>query len=395
MLGFAGLLSIGHALFIGVGAYAAAALFVHFGIPPAIGIFAAIAVAVAAGCFIGALGFRFEIRGVYFALLTIAFAEFVRIMIDHWSWLGGTAGLFLPVSNREGIDLLNLRGSPLMFYYIILALNFGALALCRWLLAGRLGFYWQAIRDDQDAAQALGINVFRYKMIAVAISSGMAGIAGVFYAFFYNNLFPEQIFAVEQSVQLTFAPIVGGVGTLFGPILGAFILTPLGRVLATRDRGLEPARHPASVLGHLRRRHRAVPAGRHLAVAGAQSAPDRQAGKGRVMAKPLLVVDGISKSFRGLRAVANVSFSVDEGGIVGLIGPNGAGKTTCFNMIAGVFRAGQRPDPPRRQDLDRAPAGPDLPRRRRAHLPAGQAVQGPHRRGERRRRRAVRLCHGQ
>jgi branched-chain amino acid transport system permease protein len=233
MLGFAGLLSIGHALFIGVGAYAAAALFVHFSIPPALGIFAAVAVAVAAGCFIGALGFRFEIRGVYFALLTIAFAEFVRIMIDHWSWLGGTAGLFLPVSNREGIDLLNLRGSPLMFYYIVLALNFGGLALCRWLLGSRLGYYWQAIRDDQDAAQSLGINVFRYKMIAVAISSGMAGVAGVFYAFFYNNLFPEQIFAIDQSVQLTFAPIVGGVGTLFGPILGAFILTPLGRILST------------------------------------------------------------------------------------------------------------------------------------------------------------------
>ena len=233
MLGFAGLLSIGHAMFIGLGAYAAAALFVHFGIPPALGIFAAIAVAVVSGCIIGALGFRFEIRGVYFALLTIAFAEFVRIMIDHWSWLGGTAGLFLPVSNREGIDLLNLRGSPLMFYYIVLALNFGALALCRWLLGSRLGYYWQAIRDDQDAAQALGINVFRYKMIAVAISSGMAGVAGVFYAFFYNNLFPEQIFAIDQSVQITFAPIVGGVGTLFGPILGAFILTPLGRILST------------------------------------------------------------------------------------------------------------------------------------------------------------------
>jgi len=233
MLGFAGLLSVGHALFIGIGAYTSAALFVHFGLPPALGIFAAVLVAVVAGSIIGALGFRFAIRGVYFALLTIAFAEFVRIMVDHSNWLGGTAGLFLPVSNREGIDLLNLRGSPLMFYYVIVFLNFAALALCRWLLAGRFGYYWQAIRDDQDAAQALGINVFRYKMAAVAISAGMAGIAGVFYAFYYNNLFPEQIFAVAESVQVTFAPIVGGVGTLFGPILGAFILTPLGRVLST------------------------------------------------------------------------------------------------------------------------------------------------------------------
>lgn len=233
MLGFAGLLSIGHALFIGIGSYAAGYLFAKQGIPPILGVFVAVALAVLVGSIVGYLGFRFSISGVYFALLTIAFAEFTRIMIDHAGFLGGTQGLFLPVSaeDRKGVDLINLRGHSDMFYYLIMALALGTLGLCRWLLRSKLGYYWQAIRDDQEAAQALGINVFRYKMYAVMISSAIAGIAGVFYAFYSNSLFPESTFAIERSIEVTLAPIVGGVGTLFGPVFGAFILTPLGEFI--------------------------------------------------------------------------------------------------------------------------------------------------------------------
>lgn len=241
MLGFAGLLSLGHALFVGIGAYCSSYLFVAHGVPPALGVLAGIALAVAAGSAIGYLGFRFSISGVYFALLTIAFAEFTRIMVDHAGFLGGTQGMFLPVSaeSRRGVDLINLRGSPEMYYYLILALCFGAYALCRWLLTDRVGYYWRAVRDDPEAAAALGVNIFRYRMQAVMISSGMAAIGGVFYAFFYNNLFPEQIFGIERSIELTLAPIVGGVGTLFGPILGAFILTPLGELLTALVENLQ------------------------------------------------------------------------------------------------------------------------------------------------------------
>ena len=121
MLGFAGQLSLGHALFVGIGAYTSASLFIHFGIPPWAGVFASIAMSVLAGCLIGYLGFRFSIRGVYFALLTIAFAEFTGIIVDHIGWLGSSSGLFLPVKNLAHDDLPNLRGSPMMFYYVILA----------------------------------------------------------------------------------------------------------------------------------------------------------------------------------------------------------------------------------------------------------------------------------
>jgi branched-chain amino acid transport system permease protein len=232
MMGFAGQLSLGHSLYVGLGAYASAALFVHFGIGPWAGLWLGVALAAGAGAAIGVLGFRFGVRGVYFALLTIAFAEFTRIGFDHIGWLGGSGGLFLPVSRHLSSDLADLRGTPAMFYYIILTLTLAALLLCRWLLASRIGYYWQAIREDQEAAQALGIDVFRYKLAAVVISAAMTAVGGVFHAFYYNSLFPEQIFSVSRSIEIILDAVIGGIGTLFGPIFGAFVLTPLGEFLS-------------------------------------------------------------------------------------------------------------------------------------------------------------------
>ena len=227
MMGFAGQLSLGHSLYVGLGAYAAAGLFFHYGIGPWAGVWVAIAICVAAGVVIGFLAFRFGISGVYFALLTIAFAEFTRIGFDHIQWLGGPGGLFIKVEQREAWDLLDLRGTPRMFYYVMLVLTAGAFALCAWLLRSRAGYYWQAIRENEEAAQALGINTFRWKMLAVVISAAMTAVSGVFFAFYYNNLFPEQIFHISRSIEIILGPIIGGVGTLFGPILGAAVLTIL------------------------------------------------------------------------------------------------------------------------------------------------------------------------
>jgi len=227
MMGFAGQLSLGHALYVGVGAYAAAALFFHYGIGPWAGVWLAIALCALLGAAIGFLAFRFGISGVYFALLTIAFAEFTRIGFDHLDWTGGPGGLFIKVAQRDRVDLLNLRGTPAMFYYVVLALVAGAFALCAWLLNSRAGYYWQAIREDEDAARALGIDTFRWKMVAVVLSAAMTAVAGVFFAFYYNNLFPEQIFNIGRSIEIILGPVIGGVGTLFGPILGAAVLNLL------------------------------------------------------------------------------------------------------------------------------------------------------------------------
>jgi branched-chain amino acid transport system permease protein len=231
MMGFAGQLSLGHALYVGLGGYATAALYVHFGIGPWIGLPAAVAIAVAVGALIGFLAFRFGVGGVYFAILTIAFAEFARIGFDHFRWVGGSSGFFLPVANYTSNDLWNLRGNPTMFYYVMLALTVAAFVLCHVLLKSRVGYYWQAIREDEAAARSLGINTFRYKMIAVVISAGMTAVAGVFFAFYYNNLFPEQVFHISRSIEIILGPIIGGIGTLFGPIIGAFLLTGLSELM--------------------------------------------------------------------------------------------------------------------------------------------------------------------
>lgn len=227
MMGFAGQLSLGHALYLGAGAYTAAGLFFHFGIGPWAGLWLAAALCAVLGAALGALAFRYGVAGVYFTLLTIACAEFARVGLDHFTWLGGSGGLFLKIAERGDIDLANLRGPPAMFYYVILLLAAAAMALSAYLLRSRAGYYWQAIREDEDAAQALGIHAFRWKIFAVTLSAAMTGVAGVFSAFYYGNLFPEEIFGIHRSIEIILGPIIGGIGTIFGPILGAALLTAL------------------------------------------------------------------------------------------------------------------------------------------------------------------------
>lgn len=237
MMGFAGQLSLGHALYVGLGAYVAAALWLYAGIGPWLGVFLAVMVAALFGLAIGWLGWRFGIEGVYFALLTIAFAEFTRIAFDHLDAVGGSGGLFLPVNAAQASEWWNLRGGPLLFYYLALGLAAGAVLLVARLGRSGLGYQWLAVREDPQAASALGINVFRARMTAMLISSSMTAVGGVFYAFYYRSLFPAQVFDIGRSIELILAPVIGGLGTVFGPIVGAFILTPLGEILiAVMDR---------------------------------------------------------------------------------------------------------------------------------------------------------------
>jgi branched-chain amino acid transport system permease protein len=231
LMGFAGQLSLGHAIYAGLGGYTAAVLFKHFGIAPWIGFLAGIPLTAACGATIGFLAFRFRVAGVYFAILTIAFAEFARLGFDHFDYVNASAGLFLPVAQYAQNDLWRLRGNPTMFYYVILAAVVVAFVICRALLKSRIGYFWLAIREDEEAARAAGIDSFRYKMAAIMISAVITSFAGVFYAFFYNNLFPEQVFSISRSIEIILGPIIGGIGTLFGPILGAFVLTGLAELL--------------------------------------------------------------------------------------------------------------------------------------------------------------------
>ena len=239
MMGFAGLLSLGHALYLGLGAYVSAALFVHFGLSPLLGLFVAVLICVGVAMAIGALSFQFRIEGVYFALLTIAFAEVARIGFDHLKWTGGAGGFFLPVAGSQG-QWWNLRGGPLFFYYVALAMAAAAFALCVALRRSRLGYQWLAVREDAEAARAVGIDVTRARRRAGGVSAAMSALGGVAHVFYYNNVFSAQIFDMSRSIDIMLAPIIGGIGTLFGPILGAFILVPLGEglILATQALGI-------------------------------------------------------------------------------------------------------------------------------------------------------------
>jgi len=228
MMGFAGQLSLGHSLYVGLGAYVAAGLVVRFDVSPWLGLCAAVACCAGASACMGFLAFRRGIAGVQFSLLTIAFAELARIAFDHWDALGGAGGLFLKVSQRNRVDFVHFRGPPALYYFVILALTVGALAFCAWLLRRRAGYYWRAIKEDEMAAQALGIDTFRWKMLAVLVSSSMTAVGGVFLAFYHNSIFPEQVFGFDRSIEIVLAPVIGGPGTLLGPLVGAAALVLLG-----------------------------------------------------------------------------------------------------------------------------------------------------------------------
>lgn len=222
--GYAGQLSIGHAAFVGVGAYTAAILTRDTGLTPWLGMFMGGAFAAALGAVIGYLGFRFGLRGFYFALLTVAFAEIARIVTANLEATGGALGLYITFT---GDPRQFQFSSNLPHYYIALALMLGATGVAGGIERRRLGAYLAAIRDDEAASEALGVNSFRYKMIAIVISAFLTGMGGTFYAFYFLSLQPNTVFGVPFSVEIALRAIVGGSGTLLGPILGSFLLTPL------------------------------------------------------------------------------------------------------------------------------------------------------------------------
>jgi branched-chain amino acid transport system permease protein len=212
---------------VGVGAYTSAKLAIAYGLTPWIGMFAGGLLAALLGVGIGYLGFRFGLRGFYFVLLTVAVAEICRLVTLHVEALGGALGLFI-----------TFTGNPWMFqfqdsrahYYLGLGLMLLATGVAAAMERSRMGAYLAAIRQDEDAAEAVGVNSFRYKMLAMAVSAFLTGIGGTFYAYLIFSLQPAAVFGIPLSVDILIRPVVGGSGTLMGPILGSFILSPLAEL---------------------------------------------------------------------------------------------------------------------------------------------------------------------
>lgn len=225
--GYAGQLSVGHAAFVGIGAYTSAMLAQEAGLTPWLGMFAGGTLAAALGAVIGYLGFRFGLRGFYFVLLTVAFAEVCRIVALNTEAIGGALGLYITFT---GNPLQFQFQDPRAYYYIALGFVLVATALTALLERRRFGIYLTAIREDEGAAEAAGVPTFRYKMLAMVVSSFLAGLGGTFYAFYLFSLQPNTVFGIPLSVEIVIRPIVGGAGTLMGPIVGSFILSPLAEL---------------------------------------------------------------------------------------------------------------------------------------------------------------------
>ena len=226
--GLAGQLSFGHAIFIGVGAYTSSILFVHFGITPWLGMFAGAALAAAIGLFIGYVSFRYGLRDVYFSLTTLAFAEIVFLLVgntDYHSLLGGQGGVRFPVV--EPSPLIFQFASKVSYYYAVAVLLVLALALTWWIRRSQLGYYLIAIRENERAAQASGIDITRYKLVAVAVSAALTALGGTFYAQYYLFIDPPSVLHSSLSIAVLLPAIVGGMDTRLGPLVGALILIPV------------------------------------------------------------------------------------------------------------------------------------------------------------------------
>jgi branched-chain amino acid transport system permease protein len=230
MMGFVGQLSLGHALYFGIGAYTVAVLAAKYDITPWLGMPAAFVLAAVVAALVGALGFRFAVHGVYFALLTIAFAEFTRIAFEHWDFVGRTGGLFLRALGADNNPLISLRGGAKFFYYALLVTMVLGWALSALLVSSRVGYCWRAIREDEDAARAIGVPALRMKVAAAAVSGGLTGIGGGWFGLMGGSLFPESVLGIRLSIDVIVAPIVGGLGSLCGPILGAFVIVPVNEL---------------------------------------------------------------------------------------------------------------------------------------------------------------------
>lgn len=225
--GYGGQFSFGHAAFFGVGAYTVAVLQTRYGINPWLGFAAGGLFAAAIGALIGYSAFRYGLRGSYFALVTLAFAEVLRILANSMDLTGAGVGLLIPL--KPGIGSFQF-GSKAGFYLAIWTLALAASLLVWWLGRSRFGAQLTAVRDNEDAARALGVDPFRTKMAAIMLSAFFTGLAGAFYAQFFLYLDPGIAFGPAISIEALLVPIVGGLGTLFGPIAGALALRAVSEI---------------------------------------------------------------------------------------------------------------------------------------------------------------------
>jgi branched-chain amino acid transport system permease protein len=226
--GYAGLFSLGHSVFLGIGAYTSTILFMKAGVSPWMGALVGAALSAAVGAALALVAFLYRIRGVSFAILTLGAMEVAKGLADNWGWISGPVGINLILANDPANMLFSSR-TP--YYYIILGCVLALTAITWRMEHSRFGQYLLAIREDEDAAEASGIDVRRYKILAMALSAGLTALAGTFYAQFYLYISPDTLFVFDHQMTMMLGAMVGGAGTILGPIIGSSVFSAIAEVL--------------------------------------------------------------------------------------------------------------------------------------------------------------------
>jgi branched-chain amino acid transport system permease protein len=226
--GYAGQFSLGHSLFYGIGAYASTMLYLKLGLTPWAGMFAGAAIAGVVGVLLALGVYRYNVRGIFFALVTLGAAEVAKGLADNWDWIKGPVGILLTMKAAPG-EFFFLRREP--YYYVALAMVVVMIVISLALERSRLGQHFLAVREDEAAAEASGVDTYRAKTIAIGLSAALTAFAGSFYAQFYLYVSPETVFTFEPQLTMMLGTMVGGAGTALGPVLGSVLFSGLGEAL--------------------------------------------------------------------------------------------------------------------------------------------------------------------
>ena len=350
--GYTGLVSFGHAAFFGLGAYTTALGQMHFGLSP----YLLIPLAAGIGALSGlAVGFpTFRLRGHYFALAMLAYP---LALLYVFEWLGYQE-VTLPMRRDAPVAYMQFSDHR-VYVYIALAMLVATMLMTMRIERGRFGMALLAIKQNEAAAEAAGINTYAWKLKAITLSGAVAGAVGAFYAVVLLVVTPVSVFGMLVSAQALVVTMFGGVGTVWGAVIGSAILIPVAEILhselGARLPGIQGVIYGAAVTAIIlmapeglywklrdrltRNRRAAAPmdaaAGAATVAPAAEASPERRAV--REDAPVILEARGLTRQFGGLKAVDEVSFKVREGMILGIIGPNGAGKTTAFNLLNGFL----------------------------------------------------------
>jgi ABC-type branched-subunit amino acid transport system ATPase component/ABC-type branched-subunit amino acid transport system permease subunit len=361
MGGYAGYISLGNSAFVGLGAYATGILAAKDNVSPFLGCLVGGLVCAVAAAVLSLVTRR--TRGMYFIIVTFAALQLLGIVATIWSGLtGGSQGLALPLPTWS----LTYQNWP--FYYPLLALLVAAVAVSAWVRRSKLGLGLFAIQDDEDKAAGLGLATSAYKLIAFVLGGTFLGVAGGIYAYYVTFLNVSAVFDIVTSMLIVLSALLGGRGTLWGPVLGAFIIEPLANLTSTSlggadagairlllfggllglvvlflPRGLLPTMSAWKNQSQVRDQHHDDPE-RTRGASSADRLTDTNANLStsatiNTGGGPVLAVRGLARSFGGLKAVDGVHLDLAPASVTGLIGPNGSGKTTLFNLIDGTVRA--------------------------------------------------------